>query len=90
MPFAPASHQLYASTFSSALGAMTPDVKAGLSVPVAISVDAMQTVFEAATGADVGSAVFGITVDVVNEIVEMLERTGATADFADPIDTLVA
>jgi peptide chain release factor subunit 1 len=28
-------------------------------------------------------------VDVVNEIVEMLKLTGATADFADPIDTLV-
>jgi len=28
-------------------------------------------------------------VDVVNEIVEMLRVTGATVDFADPIDTLV-
>ncbi|MFC1890058.1 hypothetical protein ACFL4G_09900, partial [Thermodesulfobacteriota bacterium] len=28
------------------------------------------------------------TVDMVNEIVEMLELTGASADFADPIPTL--
>ena len=28
-------------------------------------------------------------IDVVNEIVEMLERSGAEADFADPIPTLV-
>jgi len=28
-------------------------------------------------------------VGVVNEIVEMLERSGAEADFADPIDTLI-
>jgi len=27
---------------------------------------------------------------VVNEIVELLERTSASVDFADPIDTLTA